>query len=188
LDEARRQFEAEGLTVPLVPQAMGGELVRLGEALYATRRDLPAGPYEIEAFVREALAGETDDYVLFGQDGHGFQSWAVHYFLVRGHLALFVQVEWGGAYSDREVTTRAVTDAFTRAWSLVEAVDAAGESGRFEAGERLIVVYSNLSENSRWARVHVPTADPAAVDWQPADDPLLAGLTQFSCPGRLPEK
>ncbi len=153
-------FEEEGLPLPPLPEHLIPELVVVRPWLFGSREDTP-GAYDLEWFVREAVEGEPPPYVLLGQDGHGVNSTAMHYYLVSGRLALFVQIPWGGAYMDKVERNAAVAVAFAGSARLVEAVRRAEE--RLAArDERLIVVASELfgqrhallrgGEEPRWQR------------------------------------
>ena len=44
--------------------------------------------------MQEAGTEPVADYLLLGHAGHGIQSYAIHYYVVRGPLALFLQIGW----------------------------------------------------------------------------------------------
>ena len=62
----------------------------------------------VEKFIEEALSNPDREYVAVGHAGHGINSYAMHYFLVYGPVALFAQLPWGGAYMDSTETARVI--------------------------------------------------------------------------------
>ena len=98
------------------------------------------------------MSSHVDDYLVVGHDGHGVNSWAMHYYIVRGPLALFLQTGWGGAYMDTEAEAADMAFRFSQARLLVEAAEsAAPEHGGRVAG-RYIVVDSAFT-GGRWTRI-----------------------------------
>ena len=174
IEQARKLFRDIGLAFPYVPEELGAQLTRQSDWVFGTRADAPA-LYDIDSFVVEACAEPELGYLLFGQDGHGVNSYAMHYYLVRGALALFVQSGWGGAYMDVEESARVIEARFGLARQLADAVDAVAEAGGFEPNERLVVLESDFY-GGRWARVRVPVADVAAVAWNRTDEAMKAAL------------
>ena len=52
-------------------------------------RPLDDAPYNLEVYSLEARENPSvPNYAVLGFDGHGINSWAVHYFLVEDALAL----------------------------------------------------------------------------------------------------
>lgn len=180
IEQAREHFRHSGLAFPYVPEELGAQFTRQSDWVFGTRADAPA-PYDIDSFVDEACTEPELGYLLVGQDGHGINSYAMHYYLVRGPLALFVQSGWGGAYMDAEESARAIEARFGLARQLADAVDAVSKAGRFEPNERLIVSESDFY-GGRWARVRVPVADVAAVAWNQADEAMKAALAALPGP------
>ena len=174
LNEARRLFAAEGLPLPYVPAEMQPAVRRIRQWVYGTRPD-DMGLYDVRAYGLEAGTTSVSDYVLFGHAGHGVSSYAIHHYLVRGPLALFVQVAWGGAYGDRRRATEAVAARLAKAEALTLAVEAARQRGHFVPGERLFVVAADFFQ-AAWRRVPGPLpleefARPAA--WRQGEGETL---------------
>ena len=179
-EEAEARFAEDSLPFPPLPDDLASRLRRFGDHVYATR-ELNYGPYTMNALVAEAVrSGQTDDYAVIGFDGHGVNSWAMHYILVRSPLALFLQFAWGGAYMDADAARSDIEEGLAFAGRLQEAVERAGAQGRIAAGERLFVSVSSL-DRSRWGWQQ-PGAE--APDWQGGDvyrdvaDAVAARLAQ----------
>jgi hypothetical protein len=135
----------------------------------------------IRSFIDEVVQRDIAEYVVIAHAGHGINSWAMHYFLVSGPVALFVQKAWGGAYMDRAQGTRAVNETFTNAESFVEASEKARADGKISEDERIVVQVSDFYDN-QWARLRSPAADSAAVDWQQAEHPMAEVIEALSAP------
>jgi hypothetical protein len=167
---AREAFAGEGLPWPPVPERLASALQAAGnmaDGVFASRA-LTIGPYALEAYVGEVLRELPDDYALVGFDGHGMNSWAVHFFLVQGPLGLFVQLPWGGAFTDAEADRAEVARVFAWAERLLTRVTALQTAGRWPAGRRLVVAATWLRQ-PRWAWVSTgPTTNPVA--WRNGQD------------------
>jgi hypothetical protein len=77
-------------------------------------------------------------------DGHGINSYALHYYLVRGPLRLFLQMGWGGVYMDGPKTTEEANRCFALVGQLVPAVEAAVRAGRLRPEARFVVAASEF--------------------------------------------
>lgn len=170
LAEAQQRFSDEGLPFPWVPPEMAADFAKVDEWVYSTRSDTP-NPYDFGWFSKEVATQPVDDYVLVGHAGRGTNSYAIHYYLVRGPLALFLQLSWGGAYTDNAKAAQKLTTAFTKAEVLARAVAAAQQAARFQADERLILTISDMS-GSYWIRLQGTTDTDSFIrspDWQQSD-------------------
>jgi hypothetical protein len=177
LEEVFWMFREAELPFPPIPRELAGELRPLDQWLFASR-EIEASPLDLDLFLDEAIAGEAPDYVLLGQAGYGISNLAIHYFLVVGPLALFVQVRWGGAYTDNEAAVARMRGAFSGAEELIVAAEAARADGRLGPRERLVVVDSER-EGRRFARVEVGS-DEGAIAWCRAADPVVEALVGLS--------
>ncbi|MEO1017083.1 MAG: hypothetical protein AAFY56_05260 [Pseudomonadota bacterium] len=167
--EVVEYYERSGLPLPPIPETMLEDLVSQGEAVVTTRDDDIPGAYGIQWFVDEAVANEAPDYVLFGEDGHGLNSYGFHWYLVAGHAALFVQVPYGGIYTASTLAASTLTSRFNAARQLIEAIVEAGDREQLAPDERIIVVDSPFFDTC-WTR-HRAGAEPV---WHHVDEPLDA--------------
>ena len=183
LERARQAFEAEQLPWPPVPDDLARQLEEQPMGPVFSSRPLPANPYEIERYTGEILGGApVDDYAVVGFAGYGTNSWAAHFYLVRGALALFVQVPWGGAFTDADDSRAELARLFDWAGDLLAQVQGAASAHRIEAGERLLVVASRFVEPG-WAWVPPAGRGAAPTALNPADG-MLAAIAK-SVAGRL---
>lgn len=174
LEQAAAQFAAEGVPFPDIPATLAGRLRRRAEWWYDTRPE-GAPPYALDSYVQAFIdrgrgTGESPaDYVVLAHDGHGASSWALHFYLVVGPVAAFVQSSWGGATTDDD------TDALERArmadrfLGVRDLFAAANDAGTRLGDRRVCVVVSDMGPK-RWAVLE----DGQPVGWQDEPDPLAA--------------
>lgn len=173
---AGASFAAEGLPFPPVPARLACALQAQGRGWYATRA-MAATPYDLEHFLVEASSQpDLPEYAVVGFDGHGINSWAVHYYLVVKSLALFIQLPWGGAYTQPETAREdiaAMTDWAAKLQSRLEQADALH---RIPEGMRLEVVASRFGRAGwRWVG---GGRDAATTPWNPPSGMLEALLAE----------
>jgi hypothetical protein len=164
LAEARQLFAEEGLPFPPIPEDLAPRVVKIGPWVYGTRADIP-NLYRFELFVTEVESEDVPDYVVFGHAGHGFNSWAIHHYLVHGPLALLLQLAYGGAMMDNRQMAQDMARAFAVAGDLIRAAEDAVAAGRQLPG-RLTVAASNFY-GSRWTWLEGKGEDrqPKGIDW-----------------------
>lgn len=175
---AREAFEAQGLPWPPLPDPLAACLRPQGAHVFATRA-LPVSPYEIERYVQEAVSEpQLDDYAVTGFAGHGVNSWAAHCFIVQGPLALFIQVPWGGIYTDAQASLAQMQQLFSWAGRLLPLAQACAQSQRVPPGERLVVVASQMVTPCwGWAQAQDCAQGVKPVAWNPGAG-MLAGVEQ----------
>lgn len=169
--QARHQFKEANLRFPPLPSELEGRLRftfdddDAGGGVYATR-ELEFGPYHLEGFVSELVQRKNPgDYAVIGFDGHGTNSWAVHYILVQPGLALFLQIAWGGAYDDPEESRSSIEAAWKWAEAIQGAVERNLAKSALAAGWRLAVVRSEFGR-SKWAWMPpASTEKPQEPNW-----------------------
>jgi hypothetical protein len=169
IDELNDVFAAESLPAPPVPGPLAARLQQLDPGIFGTH--LPAASlYDLEAQL-EAAAEQPEDALLLGFDGHGVNSWAVHYQLATGPLLLLVQRPWGGAYMNAERNRADIERTFAAVAALQQA--AADAADRLPAGRRVAVVVGAVGP-SRWAWLEGASLDGAAWRDGGAADVLAA--------------
>jgi hypothetical protein len=152
LEQVRSLFAADDLPFPPLPPEATAALREVAPNVFATRQ-LEAPPYTLEAYRHEVLTSPTmPNYAVVGFDGHGINSWAVHYYLVDDALALFIQLAWGGAYVDADQASRGITGVFAWAEKLQAEIRRTRSDGLIPPGWRLLVVVSQFAQ-SGWAWV-----------------------------------
>lgn len=173
VEQARQLFTREGLPFPPLPDDLAAnlEVSEDSESVFSTR-ELRYSPYNMEVLVGELVDGEEpDDYAVLGFDGHGVNSWAVHYVLLQPGLALFLQLPWGGAYEDADENRALIARTFEWAEALQGAIQRILPRGLIPPGWRLVVVRSDFFP-SAWTWLPHPSPGADAVDWHETDDVL----------------
>lgn len=168
LEELWWLFKDAGLPFPPLPRDLADRLREVDTWVFASR-EVEASPWDVDIFAAEAVEDDPPDYVLVAHTGYGVNSWAMHYFVVQGSLGIFLQVPWGGVYTDNEAAVARLKELFAAAGELIEAA-----ADTLEPDERLVVVES-ARDGGRVARF--PSGTPlAAVPWRRAPDPTLTAL------------
>lgn len=181
VDEARSLFEDEGLPLPPIPPELAPCVRRLGPWVYGTRAAAPAvadamsefvplagALYFLDTFVGELEAGASGgpgDYLLLGHAGHGVESHAIHYYLVRGPLAIFLQLQWGTPDTDVDVAARTMAGHYAQVERLIAAVDEAVRQGRLQLPRRVAVCVSDFRLRPLWAVLDPTSGDSAGDPW-----------------------
>lgn len=178
ISEVQQIFTAEGLPFPPIPDEMRPAFVEVEDDVWGTRLRIP-WLYDIRTYVEEVATKPVEDYVLLGHAGHGIQSYAMHYYLVRGPLAMFLQIGWSGAYTDKDKATETMSLRFTQANELILAVEAAQNKGAFRPDERLIVRDSEFY-GGVWTRIYglQDRENYPKGAWHKGDDVLSAVLSE----------
>ena len=143
--QARAFFTSQELPYPPLPARFEASLVAVSDHLFATL------PVKLSAFDLEVWADRVDasspDWALLGVDGRGINSWAMHYYLVEGPLALLVQWPWGGVYGDADADRQRIVEAFEQCATLQDRARGPGGLALARQGKRLLVVHSPLAES-----------------------------------------
>ena len=121
------RFSQAGLAPPPVPEAFAPRLKAYGEWIFATI-DPPARPYDVFHYLEQQAGDGEGDYLLIAHDGHGMNSWALHYFLVSGPLVCFLQLPWGGVLTDEAAAAERIAAAFKHVAALCAAPLPANET------------------------------------------------------------
>ena len=144
-EQAKALFANENLRFPALPENMTDHLQPVNEHLFATR-ELPNAAYGIDSFVTQIIRDQSpEDYAVVGFDGHGINSWAAHYYLVQGPLALFTQLPWGGAYTDENKARQFIDSVYQKVEGIQQSVAQATTLGRIPTGWRLVVLVSSFT-------------------------------------------
>lgn len=158
-DDCVATLAASGLPPPPIPRELAARLVRRGPWNWSTIADPTAElahPYHLEGYVMNARERGTEDFTTVAHCGHGANSWALAFYLVKRPLYLFVHQEHGGAYMNDDRTARAIGEAYGVSAALLDAVRVAVDDGRLDLTERLFVVASDFY-GSWWMHEGVTT-------------------------------
>ncbi|CAM3716805.1 hypothetical protein [Paracidovorax anthurii] len=177
LPAAQAMFEGERLPFPPVPAPLAAALQQQGPGWFATR-PVASSPYGFDHFLAEVEAHpDLPDYAVVGFDGHGTNSWAVHFYLVGPGIALFIQLPWGGAYLEPEPARAEIADLFAWAEALLTRVRRAEAARKIPQGMRLQVAASRFGHAGwRWLGAG---QDVATVPWNPSGGMKAAMLQEL---------
>lgn len=152
----RQLFGESGLFFPTIPQELAPRFNKRGDWCFSTKR-LTVSPYAFDEYVRQGRKKRVRDYVVLAHAGYGANSYALHYYLVKAPLRLFLQVGWGGAYMNARQATRDVNRCFKLADRLVLAVDRARRVHALSSSGFLMVAASEFYGSSWHKPGEVPT-------------------------------
>jgi hypothetical protein len=138
--KVKRLFRRVGLAFPFVPEELASQMKKLGRWLYSTRQ-IEMSPYNLQHYEEEIGRSRVRDYAIIAHAGHGVNSYAIHYYLVHGSLAMLLQLAWGGVYMDPKVEATKILDCFAIADRLVQA---AALTPKLKRSDRLLLVGSDL--------------------------------------------
>jgi hypothetical protein len=144
LEQARALFKSVGLNLPPIPETLRPDFKKRAEWCFASR-PVDISPYLFQNYVKQAQSGRISDYVLLAHAGHGINSYAIHYYLVNGPVRVFLQLAWGGVYTDKQKATGTVNECFELAGRLLTAFE------KQEERERMLIAASDFY-GSRWLR------------------------------------
>lgn len=167
LERAFLDYRAQGLRVPSVPHALVARLTHRGSDTYTTE---PMRLDDRAAALALAADPHAPDQIGFGQIGHGIASWYFCLRMIAGPLAVYVRLNYGGAYGDAATERDGINAIVLQTEELVVAAAEARASGRLAAGERALVVFDVLDGNL-WqvdaGGTPVASDDPFsdALDW-----------------------
>lgn len=159
----RRAFSGAGLPVPPVPMHLGAGILEVSPWVWTTERE-PISPYDHLIDLHAAVVGRGD-VLTVAHAGHGRQSWAIHYVLTNGPLAIVLQVPWGGMRDDGAVDR--LGRLFDGVRAALAALADASATGRL--GERRYVAgwsgwHGECAFEIAGGRVHeLDGADPVAA-------------------------
>jgi hypothetical protein len=141
INRARELFRSAGLAFPTLPEELAAKLKERDPWVYSTR-PVRRWAYELDAYVRELQTRHIRDYALLAHSGHGIASYAIQYYLVHGHLRMFLHLGWGGAYGNHEEEAARISSCFKRADEVVQ--ELVRNAREFHAEEHLTVVGSDF--------------------------------------------
>lgn len=152
IEVARVIFEKEGLQFPPIPTPFDEQFQLYGSWFFGTRYDLPASPYMgIQRFIEEFEQGHAPDYLIVLHDGHGFNSWGMHFYLVQGPLGIFLQLPWGGVYTNAEIASEQIAHCLDSAQRLINAAREATLRGQLTPATLVTLVISfRLLNRATW--------------------------------------
>ena len=179
---AKKTLTKAGLPVPPVPASLEASIQNWDEMAWGTG---PAAPFRLSdttTFVQEYLAAALADFVAFGQDGHGTNSWFFYHYIVRGPVAICNEVPWGGAYTDASKAAQRLERRYAVVEEILAAATQATADGKTLPGR--LVILQTTTRPSRWAWVKEGEA-PQWNDDLPNDNAMTPALLALRGPQAL---
>jgi hypothetical protein len=139
-NKAMELFSDAGLAFPTLPEELAVKLKERDRWVFSTR-PIRMWPYELDRYVHQSQRRRIRDYALLSHSGYGINSYAIQYYLVYGHLRMFLHLGWGGVYDNGKEPAK-IRACFLKADEVVQAM-VHGAAG-FHTGERLTVVGSDF--------------------------------------------
>lgn len=174
--QAKSYFEEQKLTFPAVAQEEKSKITRFQAGMFGTKAN-PGSLYDINSYVQEVLSKKVDDYVMFGFAGHGTNSQGMHYYAVRGNLALFIQLSaGGGATEDNEAVRSRINGIFSQISLFLDSMKTLQDGKAIDPERKLLVIESDFY-GSGWEWVD---GQPGKIDesqWH-TEDPFLEALNE----------
>ena len=160
------------LPTPPVPKDFANDVQWVTPSLVASAR-LPADPWNINLWLTALEQFAIKDMMVYGVDGYGVNSHALHYYLVRPSLAVFLQFPWGGVYQ-KPVSDDEVSEMLEQISALDCLIDEHHQS-LLSQGDKLVVV------NSVFAGVNLGVLDNKNqhIHWLTVEGSLIDSIEQW---------
>ena len=127
---AQAQLRRVGLVFPPLPKAMEPDFRRYGRWSWGSVELEPMGMYMFNS--NDPFGQGSDipaDYIALSAAGHGVNSYAITYHLLRRPLAMLLQVGWDGVYMDRGEQERQWAQTCALATELLSLAERKRETG-----------------------------------------------------------
>lgn len=124
LESAFFLFKDLGLPLPPLPTALLRQLEEVDEHVYSTRPGAPSSLTQLASLAEEAARGDAPPYLAFSYEGHGTNSWFVRYAAVLPHVAVFLELPFGGAFDDPLAARDLIERVFGQAAALLSLPEA----------------------------------------------------------------
>jgi hypothetical protein len=179
LQKAQEYFQKERLAFPEISEEQKSKIKILDESVFGTKSN-PHSLYDITAYVQEFLSQPINDYVMLGYGGHGVGSRGIHYYAVKGQLALFIQLSYdSAALVDFEAARERVDGILEGIGYLFESVNTAAKEGLFPENKKLLIIQSDFFGNGwGWIEGHPQQIDEKK--WNTEEPVILNALMDIS--------
>lgn len=115
------QFGDAILPAPPIPLRLRSELKRRGPWCWSTVPVDRMAMYLLEPAVSKRHI--SAEYAAVSHAGHGLNSYGLNVYVVTESLAAFIQLSWGGVYSDRQESHARIARAFLLLSELLEGAE-----------------------------------------------------------------
>jgi hypothetical protein len=174
--KAQEFFKEEHLDFPYVSQEETSRIKPIQDNVFGSKLD-PKPLYDISAYVQEFLSQPVEDYVMLGFAGHGACSRGIHYYAVKGNIAVFIQLSYdSAAIVDLESARERIEGIFQSLGYLFDSVNTAKEKGLIPEQKRLLIVESDFY-GSGWGWIDGRPGEIDKAKWH-TDKPVLLSALQ----------
>ncbi len=171
LAAAAKYFESQMLEMPFIPPEEKRKIIPINDKGDAFGTTIPfKSLYGIDDFVKKILSEPVGDFVFLGSDGYGINNRPIHYYALKEHLALFVQLN---ARSPRET----IDGIFHAIGYIFEALAQKGD--KIPEGKRLLIIQSDIyPDRNGYGWIQGLPGNVLNPTWK-TDDPLLNSLIEL---------
>jgi hypothetical protein len=149
LSKAKALLAHADLEFPSVPEGLKSDFEERNPWVYSTK-SLRLSPYCFSVYVEQGRRKRVRDYMLVAHAGHGINSYALHYYLVKKPLRLFLQIGWGGVYMDNDRAVGRANQCFALASQVLCRLEDAIAAGRITLNDTLVIAGSDF-HGTYWA-------------------------------------
>jgi len=176
--QAQEYFDAEHLELPFIHSSEKPKIKTIQASIFGSKND-PMNPYDLEAYIKETVSAPVEDYVIFGFAGHGVNSRGMHYYAVKGNLALFIQLAYGGvAIRDENEARNRINAIFHLIPMFFEAIEEANKNELIQKDRRLLVVESDFYGKG-WGWIDGYPGKIDEKEWHTEDPTLISALNDI---------
>ncbi|MBI1247971.1 hypothetical protein GC197_09045 [bacterium] len=161
---AKSLFQELELPTPWIPTQLEKELKPIGQWVLGTSNP-DTNVYDIKAFVEKVIDPDGEDFLFVGHEGHGTQSYFLHYYLRLGSLRILLQAPYGGVYDDPEECQEQIAKYFDQIERLAAA----------QIAEPVVIVQSPVI-GSRWGTI----GEDNEIHWTSDDEALKTVADSYS--------
>lgn len=174
IEKAKQLFKKAGLPFPPIPKEMAHRFQCLYPWMFGTRTDAP-NPYGIHLYIEELKSKYVEDYLMLGHSGHGVNSYAIHYYMVRGPLAIILQWGWGGCYMDNERQSSELAVHFDTVRAILRATMTKSFINKITYPKRFLIVETDFAR-SRWGTIEIVKNGENLFNFRDCSNSLLEAL------------
>lgn len=155
-----------------LPHQWTDPVYALTEAVFYSEPKMPCPLYDIGFYLRRAMQEpDLTPYFAFGVDGHGVFSQAIHLYLKKPPIAVFLQFPWPADLDDESRSQ--IENAFCAVDLLMEPL----EKNRGKLSNQLLVVTISHIAGSGFA--WSPMSADSEPDWNQEDPTLCLALLEL---------
>ncbi|OED45601.1 hypothetical protein ACH42_04955 [Endozoicomonas sp. (ex Bugula neritina AB1)] len=170
---ANQHLLSEGFPCPPVPHHHAQKLHSCGHHSYFTTEPSLPALYHHNYYFQSLLSGTATELSAFGVSGHGFNTSAMHFYLVDGPLAVLLQ---DPIPLEPDHWCEKLQEEYQAISVLAIICEDALHQGVIKEGEKLVICRS-LTQTPQWG---ILTSSGSKQQWHNHSDPLQEALSWLS--------